>query len=119
MESAEVKSTTQTTQQIPLPNASTILTLGIVSVVLCWCHGIVGLVLAIVALVLASKDMALYNSNPAAYTPHSYGNVKSGRNIAIIGLVLAGVFLFFLIIALLFLGLNFALFPWEFLKEFN
>ncbi len=104
--------------QVPLPNASTVLTLGIVSVVLCWCHGIVGLILAIVALVLASKDMALYNSNPSIYTPASYSNVKTGRNIAIIGLVLAGVFLFFMIIALLFLGLNFALFPWDFFNEF-
>jgi hypothetical protein len=117
MENADVKSAQQTPQPVALPNSSTVLTLGIVSVVLCWCHGIVGLVLAIVALILASKDMALYNSNPMAYTPVSYSNVRSGRNIAIIGLVLAGVFLFFLIIALLFLGLNFALLPWEFLDE--
>lgn len=119
MENAEIKSTPPGTQQIPLPNSSTVLTLGIVSVVLCWCHGIVGLVLAIVALVLAGKDMALYSSNPGAYTPASYNNIKAGRNIAIVGLVLAGVFLFFIIIALLFLGLNFALFPWEFLNEFK
>ncbi len=117
MENAEIKSTPPVTHQVPLPNASTVLTLGIVSVVLCWCHGIVGLVLAIVALVLAGKDLALYNSNPGAYTPASYSNVKSGRNIAIIGLVLAGVFLFFIIFALLILGLNFALLPWEFLDN--
>ena len=117
MENAQENSAPQSTRQVSLPNSSTILTLGIVSVVLCWCHGVVGLVLAIVALVLASKDMALYNANPGAYTPTSYSNVKSGRNIAIIGLVLAGVFLFFLIIALLILGLNFALFPWEFLDN--
>ena len=118
MENEEVRSV-QPPQQVALPNASTVLTLGIISVVLCWCHGIVGLVLAIVALILANKDMALYNANPGGFTPASYSNVKSGRNIAIIGLVLAGVFLFFLIIALLFLGLNFALFPWEFLNEFK
>jgi hypothetical protein len=119
MENTEIKSSPQTFQQTPLPNASAVLTLGIVSVVLCWCHGIIGLVLAIVALVLAGKDLALYNTNPAAYTPASYSNVKAGRNIAIIGLILAGVFLFFLIIALLFLGLNFALFPWDIFNEFN
>jgi len=99
--------------QKPLPNASVVLVLGIVSIVLCWCHGIIGLILAIVALVLANKDMALYNQNPEMYTLSSYNNVKSGRTIAIIGLVLAGVFLFFMIIGLLFLGLNFAMFPWE------
>jgi hypothetical protein len=119
MENAEINSNPQSIRQIPLPNASTVLTLGIVSVVLCWCHGIVGLVLAIVALIMANKDMALYNSNPGSYTLHSYSNVKTGRNIAIIGLVLAGIFLFFLIIALTILGLNFALAPWEIFDEFN
>jgi hypothetical protein len=118
MENTEVRSK-QASKQVPLPNASTVLTLGIVSIVLCWCHGIVGLVLAIIALVLASKDLTLYNSNPEAYTSISYSNVRAGRNVAIIGLVLAGVFLFFVIIALIFLGLNFALFPWEFFNEFR
>lgn len=102
--------------QKPLPNASVVLVLGITSIVLCWCHGIIGLIIAIVALVLANKDMALYNQNPKMYTPSSYNNVKSGRTIAIIGLVLAGVFLFFMIIGLLFLGLNFAMFPWEMME---
>lgn len=102
--------------QKPLPNASVVLVLGIVSIVLCWCHGVIGLIIAIAALVLANKDMALYNQNPKMYTLSSYNNVKSGRTIAIIGLVLAGVFLFFMIIGLLFLGLNFAMFPWEMME---
>ena len=102
--------------QKPLPNASAVLVLGIVSIVLCWCHGIIGLILAIIALVLANKDLALYNHNPESYTQSSYSNLKSGRTIAIIGLVLAGVFLFFLVIALLFFGLNFAMFPWEMIE---
>lgn len=102
--------------QVPLPNAQTVLVLGIVSIILCWCHGIIGLVLAIIALVLASKDLALYNADPQKYTPGSYSNLKSGRTIAIIGLVLAGVFMFMLLIGLFFLGLNFALFPWEMME---
>lgn len=96
-----------------LPNSSAVLVLGIVSIVLCWCHGIIGLIIAIVALVLANRDLALYNQSPESYTQSSYSNIKSGRTIAIIGLVLAGLFLFFLVIGLLFLGLNFAMFPWE------
>ena len=105
--------------QKTLPNSSTVLVLGIVSIVLCWCHGIIGLIISIVALVLANKDLALYNQNPEMYTPSSYSNLKSGRTIAIIGLVLAGVFLFFLIIGLFFLGLNFAMFPWEMMDNYN
>lgn len=105
--------------QKPLPNASVVLVLGIVSIVLCWCHGIIGLIIAVIALVLANKDMILYNQNPNMYTASSYSNLKSGRTIAIIGLVLAGVFLFFMIIGLLFLGLNFAMFPWEMIDNYN
>lgn len=104
---------------VNLPNASTILTLGILSIVLCWCHGFIGMVMAIIALILANRDLGLYYADPDKYSDNSYNNVKTGRTVAIIGLVLAGVFLFSLIISLMFLGLNFAMFPWEILDEFN
>ncbi|MCB2220499.1 MAG: hypothetical protein KQI35_08900 [Bacteroidetes bacterium] len=100
-------------QQVSLPNANAVLVLGITSIVLCWCQGIFGLIMAIVALILANRDLTLYQSNPDHYTPNSYNNLKTGRTISIIGLVLAAIFMFILIIGLLFLGLNFALFPWE------
>ncbi len=100
-------------EKIPLPNATAVLVLGISSIVLCWCQGIVGLIIAIIALVLANRDLVLYDTQPEKYTENSYNNLKTGRTVAIVGLVLAAVFLFMLIIGLLFLGLNFALFPWE------
>lgn len=104
--------------QINLPNANIVLILGIVSVVLCWCQGIIGLAFAIAALILANKDMALYTANPQQYTESSIKNLRTGRTVAIIGLVLAGIFLFMLIIMLFFLGLNFALIPWEMLDKY-
>jgi len=103
--------------QLPLPNATVVLVLGISSIVLCWCQGIVGLIMAIIALVLANKDIALYEAEPERYTEGSYNNLKTGRTVAIIGLVLAAVFMFMLIIGLLFLGLNFAIFPWEMINN--
>lgn len=106
-------------RQVPLPNATAVLVLGITSIVLCWCQGIVGLILAVVALVLANRDLALYANNPQNFTINSFNNVKTGRTIAIIGLVLAGVFLFSIIIGLFFLGLNFALFPWDYIEGFE
>ena len=105
--------------QKPLPNATAVLVLGISSIVLCCCYGIMGLALAIVALVLANRDLALYYANPENYTPGSFSNVKSGRTMAIIGLVLAVVFIFMLLISFLFIGLNFALFPYELIEEFS
>jgi small-conductance mechanosensitive channel len=98
-----------------LPNALIVLILGISSIVLCWCQGVVGIVIAIAALILANNDLKLYRANPHHYTTRSYSNLKNGQTISIIGLVLAAVFFIGLLIALLFLGLNFALFPWEYI----
>ncbi len=103
----------QSSNQVPLPNATTVLVLGIGSIILCWCQGIVGLIMAIIALVIANRDLALYYAAPQQYTESSYSNLKTGRTIAIVGLVLAAVFTFMLIIGLLFMGLNFALMPWD------
>ena len=110
---------TRSIRGLPLPNATTVLVLGIISIVLCWCHGIFGLILAIIALVLANKDLVLYNENPQKYTPGSYNNLKTGRTTAIIGLVLAGLFLLMVIIGLVFMGFNYALFPWEMIEGYD
>jgi hypothetical protein len=119
METSEINVNPAPKMQVPLPNSTTVLVLGILSVVVCWCHGIVGLIMSIIALVLAGRDFALYQSNPSAYTPSSLSNLKAGKTIAIIGLVLAAAFILMLLIAILFLGVGFALMPWDLLKEFN
>ncbi|MCF8379105.1 MAG: hypothetical protein K9H49_05970 [Bacteroidales bacterium] len=109
----------QSLPQVPLPNATVVIVLGIASIVLCWCQGIFGLILAIISLILANRDLALYNANPENYTVSSLNNVRNGRTIAIIGLVLAAAFIFILLVSFLFLGLNFALFPWDMIRDFN
>jgi ABC-type Fe3+-siderophore transport system permease subunit len=74
-----------------LPNAIAVLVLGILSILTCWCYGIVGLILGVVALVLAAQDMKRYNENPELYTDVS--NVNIGRILAIIGISLSTIFL--------------------------
>lgn len=74
--------------QQSLPNATVVLVLGILSIVFCCCYGIIGLILAIIALVLSKQDKALYAMNTAAYTLSSYKNLNAGRVCAIIGLIL-------------------------------
>mgnify|MGYP001454520942 CR=1 FL=1 len=74
--------------QIALPNATAVLILGIVGIIGCCCYG-GGVILSIIALVLASKDMRLYRANPHMYTPGSYSNLNAGRICAIIGLILS------------------------------
>ena len=68
-----------------LPNATVVLILGILSIPGC-CFYCIGLVFGIVALVLAKKDTALYAANPDGYD--NFGNIKTGKTLAIIGIVL-------------------------------
>jgi hypothetical protein len=49
---------------IALPNSTAVLVLGIVSIVMCLCYGIVGLICSIVSLVLYSKDKTYICKTP-------------------------------------------------------
>lgn len=81
--------------QQTLPNSQAILILGILSIPLCCCYGVVGLVLGVVALVLAKKAQAEYDTNPEGYS--GIKNVTTGKTLAIIGIVLSVLFLLFVI----------------------
>ena len=84
-----------------LPNSTKVLVLGILSIVFsCWYFSIVGVVLSILALVLANRDLSLYYSNKSQYTLSSFNNVKAGRICALIGLAVAILFFIFFILIL-------------------
>jgi hypothetical protein len=97
----------QITQQT-LPNSTAVLVLGIISIVGCFCYGVIGLILGIIAIVLSSKAITLYKINIGTYTEQSYNNMKAGRICAIIGLSLSAAYLIFIIIALAFYGALFS-----------
>jgi hypothetical protein len=78
-----------------LPNGTAVLVLGILSIVTCCCYGLIGLVLGIVGLVLASKDQKLYVLDPSAYT--NYNNIKTGRILCIIGIALSAIYLVYMV----------------------
>ena len=78
-----------------LPNATLILVFGILSIVTCCCYGVIGLPLGIIALVLANKATAVYATNPELYT--GFQNVKTGKILAIIGVILNGIYLIYAI----------------------
>jgi hypothetical protein len=92
--------------QMNLPNATTTLVLGILSLVFCIFYGIIGLVLGIIALILANKDRRLYNIDPSAYTKNSFSNSNAGRICAIIGIVLSSIYLLFIIGVIVLIGTN-------------
>ncbi len=88
-------------QQQPLPNATAILVLGILSIVLCQPLGIA-------ALIMGNQSISLYNQNPGLYTEGSLGTVKAGRICGIIGLCLIALWIFLMLAGVcLFSFLNF------------
>ena len=88
--------------QKDLPNSTTILVLGILSLIFCWCYGFIGLVLGIIAVALSNGQRRLYLESPGEYTEDSYRNVNSGRTCGIIAICIAAVIM--LIAIVLFMG---------------
>lgn len=91
-------------EQQKLPNATLILVFGILSIVTCCCYGVLGLIFGIIAMVMAGKATNLYKQNPELYT--DYGNVKTGKILAIIGIILSSIYLIFSIWAISAFGLE-------------
>ncbi|QIE58327.1 DUF4190 domain-containing protein [Rasiella rasia] len=78
-------------EQQKLPNATLILVFGIISIVTCCCYGVLGLIFGIIAMVMAKKATATYMANPEQYS--GYQNVKTGKILAIIGIILNVIYL--------------------------
>lgn len=95
---------------IPLPNATAVLVLGIISILGCCCYGIVGLICGIVALVLAKGSLKMYYENPSMYTKSSYSNLNAGKICAIIGLALSACMIIYYIYII-------ATFGWAFFSD--
>ena len=84
------------TQQ-PLPGASTVLTMGIISIVgSLICCGPFAAIFSIIGLVKAKKAEQLYLENPETYS--DFSNVKTGKILSYIGLALSLIMLVFLIL---------------------
>ena len=81
-----------------LPNATLILILGMLSILTCCCYGIPGLGLGIATLILAKKDIKIYNEDPQRYK--DFANVITGRTLAIVGIVLSALAVVFFIIVM-------------------
>jgi uncharacterized membrane protein len=104
-------------EQQVLPNSTAVLVLGIISIVGCFCYGVVGTVCGIVALVLANKGAKLYEMNPGMYKAGSYGNLKAGKICAIIGTILSALYLVLLIVIIAVIGIAGLSHPDEFLRS--
>ncbi len=107
----------QAIMQQQLPNATAVLVLGILSIVMCFCYGLFGVALGIIALVLSGKAKNLYNQNPDLYTMSSFKNMNAGRVCAIIGTILSSLVLVFWVVYFVIVGAAigtiFTQMPWE------
>lgn len=99
--------------QVPVPNSTAVLVLGIISIALCWCYGIVALTCGIIAIVLSNKALVLYKQNPSAYTLSSYNNLKGGRICAIIGVCLGALYIVIIIAYIAIVGTALSMLPWQ------
>ncbi len=94
------------TSQRKLNNDPLTLIMGIISIPLCCCYSF-GIVFGIIGWVTANSAMKEYESDPEAFLPSSYENVKLGKTISIVGTVINGLALLLRII-LLILGIAFS-----------
>lgn len=90
-------------EQQKLPNATISLVLGIISFIACCCSmGIGGIILSGIAFYLTKKDEGMYMQNPELYS--NYGQLKTAKIIAIIGLVLGIIALLFSVYSIMTAG---------------
>ncbi len=91
-------------QKMSVPYSTAVLVLGILSIVGCSVIGFIGLVMGIIALVLAGKGKRIFNENPRIYSISSFNNLKAGQICAIIGIIFSGIYLIYIIIILMIFG---------------
>lgn len=88
-----------------LPNAQTVLILGIVSIVgTCCCTGLVGVICGLIGLNKYKTDKILYDQNPSEYS--DFSNLSTGRILCIIGLILGALQLIYTIFILATVGVS-------------
>jgi uncharacterized membrane protein len=89
---------------LPVPNSTEVLVLGILTIVFCWCYGIISVILGIIALVMASEGEKKFRNNPNLYSLSSYKNLRAGRTCAIVGLCISILSVVIVIIYLVWFG---------------
>lgn len=86
--------------QQPLPGASTVLTMGILSIVgTLFCCGPLGAIFSIVGLTKAKSVTQLYEQSPESYS--DFSSVKTGKILSYIGIAVA---LIYLVLFILYFG---------------
>lgn len=91
-----------------LPNATLVLVMGILSIIGCCFYGLPGLIFGTIAIIFGSKDTKIYKENPEMY--QGYENIKAGKIMGIIGVVLSIIYILLIIWMISYFG-------WETLQD--
>jgi hypothetical protein len=67
------------------PNHTAVMILGLTAFIGCCCYGIVGVILAIIGIVLANKDLQLIQENPGVYD----NSISTWKIVNLVALVLS------------------------------
>lgn len=101
----------------PVQNSTAVLVMGILSIIFCWCWGLIGLILGIIGLALGAKSKKIYREDPERYSLTSYKNLNAGYTCSLIGTILSGLWVLTIIVSIIFglaLGSSVMQFlPWE------
>tara|TARA_B100001778_G_C18406794_1_gene546832 strand:- start:382 stop:720 length:339 start_codon:yes stop_codon:yes gene_type:complete len=81
-----------------VPYATLVLVLGIISIPSCFCYGIIGLTVGVIALILSKKGIKVYEEAPSKYIKTSLNNLKTGRICAIIGISTSLIYILFVLL---------------------
>lgn len=71
------------------PYSTSVLVLGILSIIGSFIFGLPGLIMGIIALIQSKKGIVEFNNNSNSYTVFSYDNLKAGKICAIVGIALS------------------------------
>ena len=90
---------------VKVPNSTGVLVLGILSIFPgCFCYGLLGVIMGIISISLASGANKLIKKNPTKYSESSIQLVKAGKICGIIGLCVSSLYIIYLIGVLIFVG---------------
>ena len=78
-----------------IPNSTLVLVMGILSIIGCCCYAVPGIIFGTIAIIVGNNSMRVYNEAPENYS--DIGNVKAGRIMGIIGLILSVLLIIFMV----------------------
>lgn len=87
-----------------LPNSTLVLVMGILSIITCLCYGIPGLIIGVIGLILANSSIKKYNLSPDSYL--GYGNLKAGKIMSVIGIILSVITIAFYVGIIAYFGME-------------